>query len=178
MGLTWQLWTSVSEGVSTPGGPVTAMPWEGSYALFISDPGGGIYTIKAVPGYGWEAVPGLTSKPGAPVTAMWSGSRFTLFMADVNGEIFTTSGIPYQGWDPVDQRVGGRQYARRPGYGNAVGGQLRPFHLRSRRRDLHDQSRARLRLGSRAGTNQQARRPGYGNVVGKPLHLVYGRCQR
>jgi hypothetical protein len=100
MALTWQLWTSVSEGVSTPGAPVTAMPWEGSYALFVSDAGGGIYAIKAVPGYGWEAVPGLTSKPGAPVTAMWSGNRFTLFMADVNGGIFTTSGVPYQGWDP------------------------------------------------------------------------------
>ena len=62
-----------------------------------------------MPGYGWEAVPGLTSKPGAPVTAVrWykpptsepSYERFLLFTADVNGEIFTTSGIPYQGWDP------------------------------------------------------------------------------
>jgi hypothetical protein len=100
MGLTWQPWTSVSEGVSMPGAPVAAVPWESSFALFIADPGGSIYAIKAVPGYGWELVPGRSTIPGAPVTAMLSGNRFTLFMADVNGEILTTSGIPYQGWAP------------------------------------------------------------------------------
>lgn len=109
MAFTWQPWTSVSQGSSTPGAPVTALPWEDSQALFISDPHGGIYAIKAVPGFGWEAVPGLTSTPGAQVTAVrWyrpptsdpSYERFLLFAADANGEIFTTSGIPYQGWDP------------------------------------------------------------------------------
>jgi hypothetical protein len=98
MAHTWQTWTPVSEGSSTPGAPVAAVPWEDSFALFISDPSGGIYAIKATPGYGWELVPGHSTKPGAPITALLSGNLFTLFMADVNGEIFTTSGAPYQGW--------------------------------------------------------------------------------
>ena len=100
MSLTWQPWTPVSEGSSTPGAPVAAVPWEDSFALFISDPSGGVYAIKATPGFGWEAVPGRNNKPGAPITALLSGTRFHLFMADVTGEIFTTSGIPYQGWQP------------------------------------------------------------------------------
>jgi hypothetical protein len=110
MGLTWQPWTTASEGSSTPGAPVAAVPWGESFALFIADPGGSIYAIKAVPGYGWEVVPGRKSKPGAPVTAVpwykpptsagFAQPRFLLFMVDISGEIFTTSGIPYQGWDP------------------------------------------------------------------------------
>lgn len=107
MGLTWQPWTSVSEGSSTPGAPVAAVPWGQSFALFIADPGGGVYAIKAEPGFGWEFVPGRSTKPGAQVTALpWykppksAQERFLLFMADVNGTIYTTSGIPYQGWDP------------------------------------------------------------------------------
>ena len=62
MGLIWQPWTPVSEGSSTPGAPVAAVPWEGSFALFISDPHGDIYAIKATPGYGWELVPGRGDK--------------------------------------------------------------------------------------------------------------------
>lgn len=100
MGLTWQPWTSVSQGSTVPSANVTAIPWEGSFALFLSDPNGGIYAIKATPGYGWEAVPGRSSKPGAPITALLTGNRFTLFIADSSGEVFTTSGIPYGGWQP------------------------------------------------------------------------------
>jgi len=100
MSLYWQPWTSVSQGRTTPGAPVAAVPWEGSFALFIADPNGWIYAIKAVPGVGWEFVPGRSTKPGAQITAVRSGNRFTLFIADANGEISTTSGIPYQGWDP------------------------------------------------------------------------------
>ena len=72
MGLTWQPWTSVSEGRSMPGAPVAAVPWAQSFALFIADPGGGIYAIKAVPGFGWELVPGRSTTPGAHVTAVAS----------------------------------------------------------------------------------------------------------
>jgi hypothetical protein len=102
MGLTWQPWTSVSQGSSTPGAPVAAVPYgqAQNIALFIADPGGGVYAIKADPGFGWELVPGRSTTPGAHITAIGSGKGFTLFMADVNGEIFTTSGIPYQGWNP------------------------------------------------------------------------------
>jgi hypothetical protein len=108
----WDPWTSVSEGSSTPGAPVAAVPWEGSFALFIADPNGGIYAIKAVPGFGWELVPGRSTKPGAPITAVvWnqgSPERFLLFTADVNGDIFMTSGTPYQGWDPWTSPSEGR----------------------------------------------------------------------
>jgi hypothetical protein len=100
MGLYWHPWTSVSDGRSTPGAPIAAVRWEGSSALFSSDPLGGIYAIKATPGYGWKSVPGLTTKPGAPITALLSGNQFTLFTTDASGEIFTTSGVPYQAWNP------------------------------------------------------------------------------
>jgi hypothetical protein len=70
MSLTWQNWTSVSQGRSTSGAPVAAVPWENSFALFIADPSGGIYAIKAEPGFGWELVPGRSTKPGAKVTAV------------------------------------------------------------------------------------------------------------
>ena len=100
MSWNWSPWSSVSEGRTTPGAPIVAVPWGDSFALFIADPGGGIYATKAETGSGWELVPGRNSTPGAQVTAVASGDRFTLFMADVNGEVFTTSGIPYQGWQP------------------------------------------------------------------------------
>ena len=90
----------MSEGSTTPGAPVAAVPWEDSFALFITNPQGSVYTIKAAPGYGWQLVPGLTSKPGAPITALASGGRFVLFSTDASGEVFTTSGIPYQEWPP------------------------------------------------------------------------------
>ncbi len=96
----WAPWTSVSQGSTLPGAPVAAVPWDGSYALFLSDPNGGIYGIKAIPGYGWEEVPGRLSKPGASITALSNGEQFTLFMADANGEVVTTTGAPYQGWAP------------------------------------------------------------------------------
>jgi hypothetical protein len=98
--VTWKAWSSVSEGSSMPGAPVAAVPWGQSFALFIADPGGGVYAIKAEPGFGWELVSGRSTKPGAQVTAVPWNNRFQLFMADVNGQIYKTSGIPYQGWDP------------------------------------------------------------------------------
>jgi hypothetical protein len=99
MGLYWNAWKSVAQGSTMPGGPVTAVPWQSSYALFLADPNGGVYAIKAAPGYGWQQIPGLSTKPGTPVTALFSGGRFTLFAAADTGEIFTTSGVPYQSWN-------------------------------------------------------------------------------
>ena len=98
MSFIWQAWASVADGSSKPGAPITAVLWGDSVALFATDPSGGVYAIKAAPGFGWQAVPGISSTPGAPVTAVASGNTFVLFVADVNGEIFTTSGTPYQGW--------------------------------------------------------------------------------
>jgi hypothetical protein len=98
MSMTWHASTNVSEGGTTPGAQITALPWDGTYALFISDPNGGIYGIKAIPGFGWEYVPGITTTPGAPVTAIVTDNQFTLFVANANGEIFTNTGAPYAGW--------------------------------------------------------------------------------
>jgi Fibronectin type III domain len=111
MGLTWQTWTSVSQGSTTPGAPVAAIPWDDSFALFLSDPNGGVYAIKAIPGYGWEAVPGRSSKPGGQIAVVpwyrppaassstFAQPQFLLFMVDVNGQVSFSSGRPYQGWD-------------------------------------------------------------------------------
>jgi hypothetical protein len=98
MGFTWQDTISVSQGGTAPGGHLAAVPWGDSYALFLSDPNGGVYGIKATPGFGWENVPGLTSIPGAPITALPQGDQFVLFTADAQGGIFTNTGAPYQGW--------------------------------------------------------------------------------
>jgi hypothetical protein len=98
MSINWQASTSVSQGGTTPGGPVAAVPWGDSYVLFLSDPNGGIYGIQATPGFGWENVPNLTTTPGAPITALARGSQFMLFVANAQGEVFTNTGAPYQGW--------------------------------------------------------------------------------
>jgi hypothetical protein len=109
MGLLWQNWILVSEGSTAPGGSVTAVPFEGTFALFISNPDGYVYTIKATPGFGWRLVQSnRRTLPGAPITALYDGSIFTLFMADENGEVCTTAGLPYQvqdwqEWIPVSE---------------------------------------------------------------------------
>ena len=92
------------------GPPIAAVPWEDSFALFITNPQGSVYTIKAAPGYGWQLVPGLTSKPGAPITALASGGRFVLFSTDASGEVFTTSGIPLPRVAALLDLCVGRQY--------------------------------------------------------------------
>jgi hypothetical protein len=98
MSITWHASTNVSEGSTMPGAQITALPWDDTYALFISDPNGGIYGIKAIPGFGWEYIPGITATPGAPVTAIVTDDQFTLFIANANGEVFTNTGAPYSGW--------------------------------------------------------------------------------
>ena len=131
-----------------PWPPISAVPWGESFALFIADPGGSIYAIKALPGYGWEVVPGRNSKPDAPVTAIRSGNRFTLFMADVNGEIFTTSGVPYQGWDSWTSVSEGSSAPGAPVAAVPWGDSFALFIRRSRRQYLRDQGSAWLWLGS------------------------------
>src|SRR6516225_9693614 len=49
-------WRSVSEGRSTPGGWVTAIPWGNNIALFFADPNGGIYTALGDPNYAADRV--------------------------------------------------------------------------------------------------------------------------
>src|ERR1700693_5994348 len=108
MGLTWAAWASVSEGSSTPGGRVTAVPWGNNIALFLADPNGGIYTALGDPqaGFGpWRSVSEGSSTPGARVTAVPWGNNIALFIADPNGGIYTALGDPNYEADHVDHGV-------------------------------------------------------------------------
>ena len=103
MELTWAGWASVSEGSSTPGGRVAAVPWGNNIALFLADPSGGIYTALGDPqaGFGpWRSVSEGSSTPGAPVTAIPWGNNIALFLADPNGGIYTALGDPQAGFGP------------------------------------------------------------------------------
>ena len=98
-------WTSVSEGRSTPGAPVTAVViGQDRVALFLADSNGGVYTTSGNATVGWQpwtSVSEGSSRPGAPVTAVAIGQgRVALFLADPNGGIYTTSGSATVGWQP------------------------------------------------------------------------------
>ena len=100
----WDPWSSVAEGRSIPGAPVTAIALANErFALFLADPNGGIYTAtgNAAQGWGpgWSSVAEGSSTPGAPVTAVaLANERFALFIADPNGGIYTATGNAAQGW--------------------------------------------------------------------------------
>ena len=99
----WGPWASVSEGRSTPGAPITAVPWGQRIALFLADPNGGVYTTGGDPqgGFGpWASVSEGRSTPGAPITAVPWGQRIALFLADPNGGVYTTGGDPQGGFGP------------------------------------------------------------------------------
>jgi hypothetical protein len=96
-------WASVSEGRSTPGGPVTAVPWGQQIALFLADSNGGVYATGGDPqgGFGpWASVSEGRTTPGAPVTAVPWGQRIALFLADPNGGVYGTGGDPQGGFGP------------------------------------------------------------------------------
>ncbi len=97
-------WTSVAEGSTKPGAPITAvLTGPNRIALFLADPGGGVYTASgnAIDGWGqWSTVAEGSTKPGAPITAVLTGpNRISLFLADPAGGIYTTSGNAH-GWQP------------------------------------------------------------------------------
>jgi hypothetical protein len=101
----WQQWTSVSEGSSTPGAPVTTVNiGQDRTAVFIVDPSGGIYTTSGNAKIGWRPWTSVSeggSRPGAPVTAVPLGrGRMALFIADATGGVYTTSGSVDRGWGP------------------------------------------------------------------------------
>lgn len=109
----WSIWTSVSEGRTIPGGPVTAVRIETGngtartrFAVFVTDPGGGVYTTSgnAVDGWApWSEVAGIRFAPGAPVTAVPFGTRLDRFLLAVShpdGSVRTTSGNAETGWLP------------------------------------------------------------------------------
>jgi hypothetical protein len=98
-------WTSVSEGKSTPGAPITAIvTGTNQVTLFLADPEGGVYTTSgnATDGWApWSSVSEGRSRPGAPITAVVAGpNRVTLFLADPQGGVYTTSGNATGGWAP------------------------------------------------------------------------------
>jgi ribosomal protein S6E (S10) len=96
-------WTSVAEGSSTPGAPVSAVvTGPDRVTLFLADRNGGVYTASGNANIGWgqwTSVAEGSSTPGAPVTAVVTGpDRVTLFLADPNGGIYTASGNANTGW--------------------------------------------------------------------------------
>jgi len=112
---TWREWKTVSQGSTTPGAPVTAVPWGERFAVFVADPGGGVYATGGDPqgGFGpWANVSQGSTTPGAPVTAVTdpiTGVPITLFVADPNGGIYTSSGDPqggFGGWSYVNPASG------------------------------------------------------------------------
>jgi hypothetical protein len=99
--VTWDPWSSVSEGRSMPGAPVTAVPWKNGFALFLADPNGGVYTATGNPQIGWglwTSVSEGRSAPGGTITAVPWKNGFALFLADPNGGIYTITGSPDAGW--------------------------------------------------------------------------------
>ena len=96
-------WSSVSQGSTTPGAPVTAVvTGPGQISLFLADPGGGVYTATGGPaGWGpWASVSQGSTTPGAPVTAVVTGpGQISLFLADPGGGVYTATGGP-AGWGP------------------------------------------------------------------------------
>src|ERR1022692_4700266 len=125
MGLTWAPWVSVSEGSSTPGGSVTAVPWGNLLALFIADPIGGIFTASGNAeqgwGDGWSSVAEGSTMPGAPVTAVaLPNGRFALFIADPVGAIYYASGNTQQGWGSGWSLVADNDHTEKGGPVSAV----------------------------------------------------------
>jgi hypothetical protein len=96
----WWDWGSVSQGSTTPGAPITAVPWGNRLALFVADPGGGIITAVGDPQTGfmnWSPPQGSTT-PGAPITVVPWGNQFAFFVADPGGGIITAVGDPQTGF--------------------------------------------------------------------------------
>jgi hypothetical protein len=94
---TWNLWTSMSQGSTTPGAPVAAAPWQEEFALYLSDPNGGIYSNAGDPVNGaeeWQYVSGLKAKPGAPVTAVNWKNSIAIFTTDSTGGVWCAYGDP------------------------------------------------------------------------------------
>ncbi len=101
----------MSQGSSLPGSLITAVPFGQRFAVFLTDPNGGVYTTAGTPGapFGPWTIIGdpFRAKPGSPVTAVPWGNRFALFITDKNGEVFSTTGEPQGGfpggWTTVSQ---------------------------------------------------------------------------
>jgi phospholipase C/poly(3-hydroxyalkanoate) synthetase len=105
----WTPWSSVSEGSSTAGAPMSAVATgAGRVALFVADRTGGVYSAArdAEGAWGaWQSVSEGSTTPGGHVTAVASGDgRIELFLADPNGGVYTAArnaaGV-WGGWSSV-----------------------------------------------------------------------------
>ena len=94
----------MSQGQAAIGSSVTAVPIAaGRFALFLADPGGGVFTNSGNTEHGWAGWSRVSQGQaaiGSSVTAVpIAGVRFALFLADPNSGVFTTSGNAEHGWD-------------------------------------------------------------------------------
>ena len=97
--------SSVSEGRTMPGAPVTAVVRNpGVVSLFLADPAGGVYAAEGNPADGWgpwASVSEGRTMPGAPVTAVVRNPGVvSLFLADPAGGVYAAEGNPADGWGP------------------------------------------------------------------------------
>src|SRR6266540_2104202 len=95
--MSWNLWSSVSQGHAGPNTSVTAVPIEGGrIALFLADPGGGVFTNSGHPDRGWSGWSSVSQGHAGPNTSVTAvpieEGRIALFLADPGGGVFTNSG--------------------------------------------------------------------------------------
>ena len=108
---TWTPWDSVSEGNSTPGARIGAVPvGPRTLALVVADRAGGIFAAEGNPddGWsGWHAVSEGSITPGGHVTAVALGGgagarpvdgRVAIALADKAGGVYVADGSPARGW--------------------------------------------------------------------------------
>jgi phospholipase C len=74
---------------------------DGRFALFVADPGGGVFTTSGSAGRGWRPWASVSEGRAGPrtsITAVRSARRITLFLADPGDGVFTASGHPDRRW--------------------------------------------------------------------------------
>ena len=108
--LGWGL-SSVSQGKSIPGGPVSAvLIAPDRIAVFLADDQGGVYTSVGHPDRGWapwtSVSGGKTCRADTSLRYSPQANRITLFLTDPQGGIYTTSGNG-KGWEPWTSVSGG-----------------------------------------------------------------------
>jgi phospholipase C len=111
--MSWNPWSSVSEGRAGPGTSVTGVPIGGGrFALFLADPNGGVYTASGNAARGWSPWSSVSqgrAGPGTSVAAVpIGGERFAVFLADPNGGVYTASGNAAGAWSPWSSVSEGR----------------------------------------------------------------------
>jgi hypothetical protein len=119
MGLNWDSWSTVSEGMAAPRGVITAATYEQQLALFITDSNNVVRMITNAPNGWWTgsslpiawrgpwvSVADGQAPPGSPVTVLpWGDWPFAVFVTGLDGVVYTTAGNPQDGfpggWAPI-----------------------------------------------------------------------------